>query len=186
MQFPESTKNNNLFSILACSAICVNAKKKCSDVLWMTVKCSKTTQSILHTHTQTYSVTWNVTFCSFFPPNGVEVAIGFSDLQTVNWLINKPTLPPMSLQNVYNKYIRIYNGNDESGKTWNPYRFPLCMTSDYFSSYFICLSACYSIYVSEKGGYHHGTQRNLRFECEVQATIEITDSCSSNLPKHGW
>lgn len=119
MQFPESTKNNNLFSILACSAICVNAKKKCSDVLWMTVKCSKTTQSILHTHAQTYSVTWNVTFCSFFPPNGVEVAIGFSDLQTVDncWLINKPTLPPMSLQNVYNKYIRIYNGNDESGKT---------------------------------------------------------------------
>lgn len=65
MQFPESTKNNNLFSILACSAICVNAKKKCSDVLWMTVKCSKTTQSILHKHTQTYSVTWNVTLFFF-------------------------------------------------------------------------------------------------------------------------
>lgn len=90
MQFPESTKNNNLFSILACSAICVNAKKKCSDVMWMTVKCLKTTQNILHTQ-KTYSVTWNRTF---FPSNGVEVAIGFSDLQTVNWLINKPTLPP--------------------------------------------------------------------------------------------
>lgn len=89
-------------------------KKKCSDVMWILSSVQKQPKAY-YTHTQTYSVTWNVTFCSFFPPNRVEVAIGFSDLQTVNWLINKPTLPPM--QNVYNKYIRIYNGNDESGKT---------------------------------------------------------------------